>query len=221
MTAVVAIDGPSGAGKGTVARAVARSLRWRYVDTGAMYRAVAWKAQREGRSLDDEDAVAAVSAGAVLELDDGRVAIDGHDVTDAIRTPDIDAAAARVARMPRVRELLVAQQRRYAQGGPIVMEGRDIGTVVFPNATAKIYLDASPDERAARRARDPAHHPSRAAEIGAVAHALERRDRLDRTRRVSPLMQAPDAAVIDTTGMPIDTVVSRVLEIVRERLRSA
>ena len=221
MTAVVAIDGPSGAGKGTVARAVARSLRWRYVDTGAMYRAVAWKAQREGRSLDDEDAVAAVSAGAVLELDDGRVAIDGHDVTDAIRTPDIDAAAARVARMPRVRELLVAQQRRYAQGGPIVMEGRDIGTVVFPNATAKIYLDASPDERAARRARDPTHHPSRAAEIGAVAHALERRDRLDRTRRVSPLMQAPDAAVIDTTGMPIDTVVSRVLEIVRERLRSA
>ncbi len=221
MTAVVAIDGPSGAGKGTVARAVARSLRWRYVDTGAMYRAVAWKAQREGRSLDDEDAVATVSAGAVLELDDGRVAIDGHDVTDAIRTPDIDAAAARVARMPRVRELLVAQQRRYAQGGPIVMEGRDIGTVVFPNATAKIYLDASPDERAARRARDPAHHPSRAAEIGAVAHALERRDRLDRTRRVSPLMQAPDAAVIDTTGMPIDTVVSRVLEIVRERLRSA
>ena len=221
MTAVVAIDGPSGAGKGTVARAVARSLSWRYVDTGAMYRAVAWKAQREGRSLDDEDAVAAMSADAVLELDDGRVAIDGHDVTDAIRTPAIDAAAARVARMPRVRELLVALQRQYAQGGPIVMEGRDIGTVVFPNATAKIYLDASPDERAARRARDPAHHPSRAAEIGAVAHALERRDRLDRTRQASPLMQAPDAAVIDTTGMPIDTVVSRVLAIVHERLRSA
>ena len=222
MTAVVAIDGPSGAGKGTVARAVARSLRWRYVDTGAMYRAVAWKAQREGPSLDDEAAVAAAAAGAVLTLEaDGRVVIDGHDVTEAIRTPAIDAAAAKVARMPRVRELLVARQRDYAQGGSIVMEGRDIGTVVFPDAAAKIYLDASPEERAARRARDPAHHPSRAAEVGAVAHALEQRDRLDRTRRVSPLKRAPDAAVVDTTGVPIDTVVSRVLAIVRERLRGA
>ena len=220
MTAVVAIDGPSGAGKGTVARAVARSLRWRYVDTGAMYRAVAWKAQREGRSLDDEDAVAAVSAGAVLELDDGRVAIDGHDVTDAIRTPDIDAAAARVARMPRVRELLVAQQRRYAQGGPIVMEGRDIGTVVFPNATAKIYLDASPEERAGRRARDPAHGLS-GADLAEVADALAARDRLDRTREASPLVRAPDAVVIDTTGVSVDAVIARVLAIVKDRIRRA
>ena len=219
MTAVVAIDGPSGAGKGTVARAVARALRWTYVDTGAMYRAVAWKARREGRSLDDEDAVAAVSAGAVFEMGAGRVAIDGHDVTGAIRTPGIDAAAARVARMPRVREALVAQQRRYADDGPIVMEGRDIGTVVFPHATAKIYLDASPAERAARRARDPAHDLSRNARIGAVADALAQRDRLDRTRRVSPLKRAPDAAVIDTTGVPIETVVRRVLKIVRARLR--
>ncbi len=221
MTAVVAIDGPSGAGKGTVARAVAESLHWRYIDTGAMYRAVAWKAQREGRSLDDEEAVVTVADRAVLNLDAGRVAIDGHDVTDAIRTPAIDAAAAQVARMPRVRDLLVALQRDYALDGPIVMEGRDIGTVVFPHATAKIYLDASPEERASRRARDPAHHPSRAAEIGAVAHALEQRDRLDSTRRISPLKQAADAAVIDTTGVPIETVVSRVLAIVRERLRSA
>lgn len=219
MTAVVAIDGPSGAGKGTVARAVARALRWTYVDTGAMYRAVAWKARREGRSLDDEDAVASVSAGAVFEMGAGRVAIDGHDVTGAIRTPGIDAAAARVARMPRVRAALVAQQRRYADDGPIVMEGRDIGTVVFPHATAKIYLDASPAERAARRARDPAHDLSRNARIGAVADALAQRDRLDRTRRVSPLKRAPDAAVIDTTGVPIETVVRRVLKIVRARLR--
>ena len=219
MTAVVAIDGPSGAGKGTVARAVARALRWTYVDTGAMYRAVAWKASREGRSLDDEDAVAAVSAGAVFEMGAGRVAIDGHDVTGAIRTPGIDAAAAKVARMPRVREALVAQQRRYADDGPIVMEGRDIGTVVFPHAAAKIYLDASPAERAARRARDPAHDLSRNARIGAVADALAQRDRLDRTRRVSPLKRAPDAAVVDTTGVPIETVVRRVLTIVRARLR--
>lgn len=219
MTVVVAIDGPSGAGKGTVARAVARALRWTYVDTGAMYRAVAWKARREGRSLDDEDAVAAVSAGAVFEMGAGRVAIDGHDVTGAIRTPGIDAAAARVARMPRVRAALVAQQRRYADDGPIVMEGRDIGTVVFPHATAKIYLDASPAERAARRARDPAHDLSRNAGIGAVADALAQRDRLDRTRRASPLKRAPDAAVIDTTGVPIEIVVRRVLKVVRARLR--
>ena len=219
MTAVVAIDGPSGAGKGTVARAVARALRWTYVDTGAMYRAVAWKASREGRSLDDEDAVAAVSAGAVFEMGAGRVAIDGHDVTGAIRTPGIDAAAAKVARMPRVREALVAQQRRYADDGPIVMEGRDIGTVVFPHAAAKIYLDASPAERAARRARDPAHDLSRNARIGVVADALAQRDLLDRTRRVSPLKRASDAAVVDTTGVPIETVVRRVLQIVRARLR--
>ena len=219
MTAVVAIDGPSGAGKGTVARAVARALRWTYVDTGAMYRAVAWKASREGRSLDDEDAMAAVSAGAVFEMGAGRVAIDGHDVTGAIRTPGIDAAAAKVARMPRVREALVAQQRRYADDGPIVMEGRDIGTVVFPHAAAKIYLDASPAERAARRARDPAHDLSRNARIGAVADALAQRDLLDRTRRVSPLKRASDAAVVDTTGVPIETVVRRVLQIVRARLR--
>ena len=122
--------------------------------------------------------------------------------------------------MPRVRELLVARQRDYAQDGPIVMEGRDIGTVVFPDATAKIYLTRRP--RSARRAGpDPAHHPSRAAEVGMVAHALEQRDRLDRERRVSPLKQAPDAEVVDTTGVPIDTVVSQVLDIVRERLRSA
>ena len=219
MTAVVAIDGPSGAGKGTVARAVARALCWTYVDTGAMYRAVAWKARREGRSLDDEDAVAAVSAGAVFEMGAGRVAIDGHDVTGAIRTPGIDAAAARVARMPRVRAALVAQQRRYADDGPIVMEGRDIGTVVFPHAIAKIYLDASPAERASRRARDPAHDLSRNAGIGAVADALAQRDLLDRTRRASPLKRAPDAAVIDTTGVPIEIVVRRVLKVVRARLR--
>ena len=219
MTAVVAIDGPSGAGKGTVARAVASALRWTYVDTGAMYRAVAWKASREGRSLDDEEAVVAVSADAVFEMRAGRVAIDGHDVTGAIRTPGIDAAAAKVARMPRVREALVAQQRRYAADGPIVMEGRDIGTVVFPHAAAKIYLDASPAERAARRARDPAHDLSRNTRIGAVADALAQRDRLDRTRRVSPLKRAPDAAVVDTTGVPIETVVRRVLKIVRARLR--
>ena len=218
MSAVVAIDGPSGAGKGTVARAVARALDWQYVDTGAMYRAVAWKTQQLGRSLDDEDVVVKVAGSALFEIDENRVMVDGQDVTTAIRTPEIDAAAATVARMARVREVLVARQRKYAAAGPVVMEGRDIGTVVFPQATIKIYLDASPQERAERRANDPAHGLSQADTITTVAHALEARDHLDRTRQASPLMTAADATVVDTTGVPIDVVVHRVLEIVRAKL---
>jgi cytidylate kinase len=218
MTPVVAIDGPSGAGKGTVARAIAEALHWSYVDTGAMYRAVAWKTETEGLSLDDEATVVGVATRAEFRMEGRRVTVDGYDVTTAIRTPEIDAAAARVARMPKVREVLVARQRRCAEEGPVVMEGRDIGTVVFPNATVKIYLDASPAERAKRRSQDSAHGLSNAGEIGIVANALERRDHLDRTRRASPLTTAPDAAVIDTTGVSIDSVVGQVLSIVRDRL---
>ena len=215
---VVAIDGPSGVGKGTVARVIARSLQWKYVDTGAMYRAVAWKTQHEGDLLDDEDKVVAVAKNAEFDMDETRIAIDGHDVTNAIRTPEIDNAATVVAGIPRVRALLVARQRGYAEVGPLVMEGRDIGTVVFPDATVKIYLDASPEARAARRSKDPAHGLSKAREIRTVAKALERRDHLDRTREVSPLIAASDAEVIDTTGVSIDSVVQLVLAIVRERL---
>ena len=218
MNTVVAIDGPSGVGKGTVARAVAAALDWRYVDTGAMYRAVAWKTRAEGCNLEDEQAVRSVAAKAVLDVDELKVVIDGHDVTTVIRTPEIDVAATTVARMPRVREVLVARQREYAELGPVVMEGRDIGTVVFPQAAVKVYLDASPDERAERRAKDPAHDFSKARTIGAVAQALQTRDHLDRTRRVSPLMKAPDAVLVDTTGVPIDAVVCRVIEIVRAKL---
>ena len=218
MSAIVAIDGPSGVGKGTVARAVARALDWQYVDTGAMYRAVAWKTQQLGQSLDDADVVAEVAGMALFEIDENRVMIDGHDVTTAIRTPEIDVAAATVARMVRVRAVLVKRQREYAAAGPVVMEGRDIGTVVFPQATIKIYLDASPQERAERRANDPAHGLSKADTIGTVANALEARDRLDRTRQASPLMTASDATVVDTTGMPIGVVVRQVLEIVQEKL---
>ena len=218
MSAIVAIDGPSGVGKGTVARAVARALDWQYVDTGAMYRAVAWKTQQLGQSLDDEDVVAEVAGTASFEIDENRVMIDGHDVTRAIRTPEIDVAAATVARIAQVRAVLVERQRRYAATGPVVMEGRDIGTVVFPQATIKIYLDASPQERAERRADDPNHGLSKVDTIGAVANALEARDHLDRTRQASPLMTASDATVVDTTGVPIDVVVHQVLEIVREKL---
>ena len=212
---IIAIDGPSGAGKGTVARAVAAELRYRHVDSGAMYRAVGWKALRDGIALDDEAAVAKV-AETPIEISPSRVAIGGRDVTREIRTPEIDRAAAAVARLPRVRTVLVARLRDMAEGGEIVMEGRDIGTVVFPNADVKVYLDAAPEERARRRATDPAHSggPVAVADVGTL---LAERDRSDSTRAASPLYAAPDATVVNTTGMGVDEVVRNVLTIVQEK----
>ncbi len=217
MTHVIAIDGPSGAGKGTVARAVAHALGWRHIDTGAMYRAVAWRAEQRGHALDDDDAIAEVAATASFVLEPDRVMIDGHDVTSAIRTPEMDVAAATVARMAAVRTALVARQRDFATTGPLVMEGRDIGTVVFPDAVVKLFLDATPEERARRRSKDVTHGFSRTDGVD-VAGALETRDRLDRTRHTSPLTLADDAVLIDTTGVPIASVVDRVLGIVREKI---
>jgi cytidylate kinase len=211
---IIAIDGPSGAGKGTVARALAGRLGYRHIDTGAMYRALAWKALHDGIDLADEAATAALGERATFDVEGGRIGIDGHDVAAAIRTPDIDKAAAMVARHPAVRRVLVARQRSYGEGGGVVMEGRDIGTVVFPDAGVKIYLDASPEERARRRAADPAHASSKSAQLSDVATALAERDKSDSTRAVSPLAVANDAVVIDTTGIPIDSVVERVLAIV-------
>jgi cytidylate kinase len=211
---VIAIDGPSGAGKGTVARAVAAELGYRHVDSGAMYRAVGWKATRDGVPLDDEAAVAALAEASRIDVTDERVTIDDADVTRAIRTPEIDRAAAAVARLPRVRGVLVERQRALGAGGAIVMEGRDIGTVVFPNADVKVYLDAAPEERARRRAQDPAHSGGPVA-VSDVKTLLTERDRSDTTRAVSPLYAAADAAVVDTTGKSIDEVVKDVLEIVK------
>ena len=216
---VIAIDGPSGAGKGSVSRAIAKALGCRYVDTGAMYRAVAWMATHEGLALDDAPAVTALAKRVELTLEEGAVRVDGHDVTRAIRTAEIDAAAARVARIASVRDVLVHRQRAYAAAGSVVMEGRDIGTTVFPAAAVKIYLDASPEERAARRASDPAHGRDRAMPaLSDVASALEARDHSDRTRKSSPLTMATDAVRVDTTGVPLEGVVEQVLGIVRERL---
>ncbi|MEX2663327.1 MAG: (d)CMP kinase [Vicinamibacterales bacterium] len=214
---IIAIDGPSGAGKGTVARAVAAKLGYRHVDTGAMYRAVAWKAVFERLDLEDEDQLAALATRAVINVSDGVVRVDGHDVQQAIRTPEIDRAAAAVARQPGVREVLIRQQREMGARGSVVMEGRDIGTVVFPRADLKVYLDASPEERARRRATDPSHAAGKGtAAVQEVAAALAERDRSDSTRAASPLSLAADAVLIDTTGIPIDEVVERVMALVRQ-----
>lgn len=217
---IIAIDGPSGAGKGTVSRSVSRVLGYRHVDTGAMYRAVAWKAVFEGLSFDDEDAVVSLASRAVLDCGEGAVTIDGHDVSKAIRTPEIDRAAAAVARLPRVREVLVQRQRELGRHGGVVMEGRDIGSVVFPQADVKIYLDASPEERARRRAADPAHSGGLAGQA-AVARSIEARDRSDTTRAASPLTLAPGAVLIDTTELSIPAVVERVLALVHEAMATA
>jgi cytidylate kinase len=212
---IIAIDGPSGAGKGTVARAVASALGYRHIDSGAMYRAVGWKALRDGVPLDDEEAVTKLATASAIEVTP-IVTIDGVDVSRAIRTPEIDRAAAAVARMPKVRAVLVERQRRLGGDGGVVMEGRDIGTVVFPGADVKIYLDATPEERARRRAADPAHSGGPAT-VADVVTALAARDELDRTRATSPLKVAFDAIRIDTTGKSIDAVVDEVLSAVRTK----
>jgi cytidylate kinase len=211
---IIAIDGPSGAGKGTVARAIAAELGYRHVDSGAMYRAVGWKALRDHVPLEDEAAVATLADESQIDITSVHVRIDGIDVTREIRTPEIDSAAAAVARLPRVRTVLVGRQRRLGQQGSIVMEGRDIGTVVFPHADVKLYLDASPDERARRRANDPAHTGGPTA-INEVATLLTERDQLDRTRANSPLYTAADAVVVDTTGKSVDVVVKEVLAVIK------
>ena len=213
---IIAIDGPSGAGKGTIARAVAKRLGFHHVDTGAMYRAVAWKSLHDGVDLSDEAAVSALAERARFDVSDGRVSVDGHDIAGAIRTPEMDAAASAVARQPAVRRVLVERQRELATRGGTVMEGRDIGTVVFP---ARAGEDLS--RRVRRGTRAAARHRSRArvrerarAAIQEVATALAERDRRDRTREASPLAIADDAVVIDTTALSIDDAVERVMEVV-------
>ena len=200
---------------------MADALKYRHVDTGAMYRAVAWKALQGGLSFEDEAPVVRLAEQAALDQRDGRIAIDGRDVTREIRTPEIDKAATAVARLPGVRSVLVDRQRALGERGGVVMEGRDIGTVVFPDADVKVYLDASAEERARRRASDPAHTGGQQGSLAGVQSELQARDQSDSTRAVAPLMIAPDAIYVDTTEMAIAQVVEKVIGIVQQKLQSA
>ena len=209
MTAL-AIDGPAGAGKSTVARAVADALGWAYVDSGAMYRAVGLAALDKRIPLDDSAALGALAARLDI-TNDGRVTmLDGVDVSDRIRTPDVSRAAALVARVPEVRAALVARQRGQAAAGDVVMEGRDIGTQVLPDAEVKVFLTASLEERARRRAHDLGVADDEFPQVRAQVSA---RDEADETRAASPLVRAPDAIVIDTTNKELPEVVAEITKL--------
>ena len=207
----IAIDGPAGAGKSTIAKAVAGKLGFTYIDTGAMYRAVALCALEAGIDPDDADAAARLAETSDISIGDGSVYIGERDVTDAIRRPDVTAASAQVAQHPGVREALVRLQRRMAGELDVVMEGRDIGTKVLPDAEVKVFLTASLDERATRRSLETDADE----DLETVKVAIAARDRSDMSRTESPLVQAEDAVVVDSTGKTIDDVVDEVVRMVR------
>ncbi|GAA0396920.1 (d)CMP kinase [Micromonospora gifhornensis] len=213
---VVAVDGPSGSGKSTVSRRLATSLGARYLDTGAMYRAITWAVLRSGVDLNDAHAVAKVAGEVDLRIgtdpEGYAVTADGVNVETDIRGADVTAAVSAVAAVPAVRALLVARQRDMIdKAGRIVVEGRDIGSVVAPDADLKVYLTASAAARAARRSAE------NAADVAATAADLARRDQLDSTRKADPLAQAADAVVLDSTELGIDEVVARLRELLTER----
>lgn len=212
---VVAIDGPGGVGKSTVASRVAAVLDVPHLDTGATYRTATLAALRAGAGLEDPAAVVAAVRRADIGYDEGRATLDGEDVTDAIRSPEVTAAVSLVSAIPEVRALAVAIQRGWvaARGGRAVVEGRDIGTVVFPKAAVKVFLTATPETRARRRARD-AETAGRG--VDAIAAELARRDHLDSTRAVSPLRAAEDASIVDTSELGIDEVVAEVLALAED-----
>ena len=217
---VITIDGPAGAGKSTVAQMLAARLGLNYVDSGATYRAAALKVLEAGASPEDEAVVVDIVGRAEIQFStdrsDSRVSLDGRDVSQAIRTPEVTSAAAKVSRLPQVREKLIALQRSLVRGKGVVMEGRDIGTVVFPEAPLKVFLKADVKERARRRLHQD-REEGRVASLEQTAYDIGRRDQLDAERKISPLVPAPDAVEIDSTDLAADQVVERILDLVRER----
>jgi len=208
---VIAIDGPAGAGKSSVARAVAAEIGFTYLDSGAMYRCVALAAQQGKTDLDDGEAVGALAEGLAIDFEGERVLLDGEDVSEEIRDPEVSAAASQVSVHPRVREAMVGRQRQLIAAGRYVAEGRDIGTVVSPDSPLKIFLTASDEERARRRAAQSGEEPE------AVLEAQRDRDARDREREHGALRAADDALELDTTGLSLDEVASRVVALARDR----
>jgi cytidylate kinase len=214
---VVAIDGPAGAGKSTIAKRLAERLGFTYIDTGAMYRAVALWAIRERINLTDMHRAEQLAQAAEIDLSPGRIRLNGEDVTDAIRTQEVSDGASKVAVIPGVRRAMVTKQRAIGERTSVVMEGRDIGTVVFPHAEVKIFLDAQPPERVRRRLEEMRARGS-APDESAVAGQMQERDQRDSTRAEAPLTQAPDAVYLDSTPLSIDQVEEAILRIVRARI---
>ena len=218
----VAIDGPAGAGKSTIASRLARKLGYVNLESGAMYRALALKAIEWDISFDDEDALDKLAQKSRIRIEPtlggNRVLLDGRDVSQRVRETDVSEAASRVSVHPAVREWMVARQRELGAGGGVVMEGRDIGTKVFPDADVKIFLDADPVIREQRRIQQ---QHSRGASADSMAAELRERDRRDRTRANSPLEAAPDATLLDSTSLSEDEVLERAEAVVREKLRAA
>ena len=218
---VIAIDGPSGAGKSTAGRALARRLGYLFLDTGAMYRALGLKALRAGVPLDAEAALAELARTTRIELAGSGdvVSLDGEDVSGAIRTREVSAAASRVSVHPSVRRVMVAHQQEMGRAGGVVLDGRDVGTVVFPHADVKFYVDADPRRRAERRHAELAAAGT-ASDVDAIEREIRARDHADSTRSDSPLTRAPGAVYLDTTGLAPEEVVQRMAAIVEERLRA-
>ena len=211
---VIAIDGPAAAGKSTIARRLADRLGFTYIDTGAMYRAVALWARRQNVDAADMHRMEQLARAAAIELEPGnsRVLLNGEEVSEEIRAPEIAAAASLAAAIPAVRRALVEKQRAIGASSSVVMEGRDIGSVVFPEADVKIFLDADPEERIRRRLAETKDAPE------TVAEQTRQRDERDRTRAESPLVQSPDATYIDSTGLSLDEVEEAILKVIRKKL---
>jgi cytidylate kinase len=220
---VIAIDGPAGAGKSSVAKRVAQALGYRYLDTGALYRALAWKALQRGLRPQDTRYIIEMARETQIDLSqqDGeqRVLVDGQDVTEAIRMPEVGNLASPISAIPEVREILLDWQRDFAKQEGTVAEGRDTGTVVFPNAEVKIFLTASLEERARRRHKEMVERGITIS-LEQVKRDIEARDQRDSTRHIAPLRPAPDAVVIDTNHMTLEEVVEEVLKVCRARSTS-
>jgi cytidylate kinase len=218
---IIAIDGPSGAGKSTVARLLAKRLGYTYIDSGAMYRAIGWKAQREGVDPADEQALAALCDRTNISIrkdsDDPRIFADGVDVSDVIRTPEMGMVASAVSRSRAVRARLLVLQRELGAQGGVVMDGRDIGTVVFPGADIKFYLDATTEERGRRRFLE-LQAKGQDVDLSRITREIEERDLQDSERKIAPLTRAADALFIDSSRMGIDEVIDRMFTEVRKRV---